>query len=95
MTAILVRFEWHGDCPGSGTPPSSYTVHLSPPTTDPCNKATHKRSRIKRRRRCSTPLPQHIPKDIQCDRTDHARCLVELGGTFQEPVERLLFQAQL
>ena len=33
MTAILVRFEWHGDCPGSGTGPSSYTVHLSPPTT--------------------------------------------------------------
>ena len=39
VTAILVRFEWHGDCPGSGTAPSSYTVHLSPPTTDPCNKA--------------------------------------------------------
>src|SRR6185312_5914882 len=39
MTAILVRFEWHGDCPGSGTGPSSYTVHLSPPTTDPCNNA--------------------------------------------------------
>src|ERR1700751_2089898 len=39
MTAILVRFEWHGDSPGSGTGPSSYTVHLSPPTTDPCNKA--------------------------------------------------------
>src|ERR1700758_3229750 len=38
MTAILVRFEWHGDCPGSGTGPSSYTVHLSSPTTDPCNK---------------------------------------------------------
>ena len=38
MTAILVRFEWHGDCPGSGTGPPSYTVHLSPPTTDPCNK---------------------------------------------------------
>jgi hypothetical protein len=39
MTAILVRFEWHGDCPGSGTGPPSYTVHSSPPTTDPCNKA--------------------------------------------------------
>src|SRR6201987_5417794 len=38
MTAILVRFECHGDCPGSGTGPSSYTVHLSSPTTDPCNK---------------------------------------------------------
>src|SRR6476469_1114706 len=39
MTAILVRLEWHGDCPRSGTGPSSYTVHPSPPTTDPCNKA--------------------------------------------------------
>jgi hypothetical protein len=43
MTAILVRFEWHGDCPGSGTGPSSYTVHLSPPTTDPSNKAATRR----------------------------------------------------
>ena len=34
MTAILVRFEWHGDCPGSGTGLSSYTVHSSPPKTD-------------------------------------------------------------
>src|SRR5438445_6476744 len=39
MTAILVRFEWHGDCPGPGTGSPSYTVHSSPPTTDPCNKA--------------------------------------------------------
>ena len=31
MTAILVRFEWHGDCPRSGTGPLSYTVHSSPP----------------------------------------------------------------
>jgi hypothetical protein len=31
MTAIFVRFEWHDDCPGSGTGPSSYTVHSSPP----------------------------------------------------------------
>src|SRR6266849_9011920 len=31
MTAILVRFEWHGDFPGSGTSPPSYTVHSSPP----------------------------------------------------------------
>jgi hypothetical protein len=31
MTAILVRFEWHDDCPGSGTGPPSYTVHSSPP----------------------------------------------------------------
>jgi len=31
MTAILVGFEWHGDCPGSGTGPPSYTVHSSPP----------------------------------------------------------------
>ena len=31
MTAILVRFEWHGDYPGSGTGPLSYTVHSSPP----------------------------------------------------------------
>jgi hypothetical protein len=27
----LVRFEWHGDGPGSGTGPSSYTLHPSPP----------------------------------------------------------------
>jgi hypothetical protein len=40
MTAILVRFEWHGDCPRSGTGPPSYTVHSSPPTTDPCNKVS-------------------------------------------------------
>jgi hypothetical protein len=31
MTAILVRFEWHGDNPGSGAGPRSYTVHSSPP----------------------------------------------------------------
>src|SRR5580692_3533341 len=31
MAAILVRFEWHGDGPGSGTGPSSYTLHPSPP----------------------------------------------------------------
>jgi hypothetical protein len=42
MTAILVRFEWHGDYPGSGASPPSYTVHFSPPTTDPCNKAPHR-----------------------------------------------------
>jgi hypothetical protein len=28
---ILVRFEGHGDSPGSGTGPPSYTVHPSPP----------------------------------------------------------------
>jgi hypothetical protein len=38
MTAILVRFKWHGDCPRSGTGPPSYTIYTSP-TTDPCNKA--------------------------------------------------------
>src|SRR5258708_21954596 len=27
MTAILVRFEWHGDCPGSRAVPPSYTLH--------------------------------------------------------------------
>src|SRR5712671_3845928 len=39
MTAILVRFEWHGDCPGSGTgsPPIPSTPRRQ--TTDPCNKA--------------------------------------------------------
>src|SRR6267154_1404753 len=31
VTAILVRFEWHGNCPESGTGPPSYTVHSSPP----------------------------------------------------------------
>jgi hypothetical protein len=31
MAAILVRFEWHGDGPGSGTGPPSYTLHPSPP----------------------------------------------------------------
>src|SRR6476660_4618844 len=31
MTAILVRFEWHGDCPGSGAGPPSYTLHSSLP----------------------------------------------------------------
>src|SRR5437868_15352210 len=31
MTAILIRFEWHGDCPGSGAGPPSYTLHSSPP----------------------------------------------------------------
>jgi hypothetical protein len=31
MTAILVRFEWHGDSPGSGTGPTSCTLHSSPP----------------------------------------------------------------
>src|SRR5580700_9641527 len=31
MAAILVRFEWHGDGPGSGTGSSSYTLHPSPP----------------------------------------------------------------
>src|SRR6267143_2031680 len=30
MTAILVRFEWHGSCPGSETGPR-YTVQSSPP----------------------------------------------------------------
>src|SRR6202047_1189923 len=39
MTAILVRFEWHDDCPRSGTGPPSYIVHSSPPTTNPCKKA--------------------------------------------------------
>src|SRR5712672_399900 len=29
MTAILVRFEWHGDCPGSGAGPPSYTLNSS------------------------------------------------------------------
>ena len=38
MAAILVRFEWHGDYPGSEMAAPSYTVHSSPPTTDPCNK---------------------------------------------------------
>jgi hypothetical protein len=27
MTAILVRFEWHGTCPRSGTAAPSYTLH--------------------------------------------------------------------
>src|SRR6476659_11240076 len=31
VTAILVRFEWHGNCPESGTGPPSYTLHSSPP----------------------------------------------------------------
>jgi hypothetical protein len=31
MTAILVRFEWHGDCPGSGAGPPSYTLNSSLP----------------------------------------------------------------
>jgi hypothetical protein len=31
MTAILVRFEWHDDCPGLGTGPPSYTVPSYPP----------------------------------------------------------------
>jgi hypothetical protein len=31
VTAIFVRFEWHGNCPESGTGPPSYTVHSSPP----------------------------------------------------------------
>src|SRR5882757_768395 len=31
LTAILVRFGWHGNCPESGTGPPSYTVHSSPP----------------------------------------------------------------
>jgi 5-aminolevulinate synthase len=31
MAATLVRFEWHGDGPGSGTGPPSYTLHPSPP----------------------------------------------------------------
>ena len=31
MTAILVRFEWHDECPTSGPGPPSYTVHPSPP----------------------------------------------------------------
>src|SRR6202163_3154967 len=31
LTAILVRFEWHGDCPGSGAGPPSYTLHSSLP----------------------------------------------------------------
>jgi hypothetical protein len=31
MAAILVRFEWHGDGPGSGTGSPSYTLHPSPP----------------------------------------------------------------
>jgi len=30
ITAILVRFEWHGGCPGSETGPC-YTVQSSPP----------------------------------------------------------------
>src|SRR6516162_9751452 len=29
--AILVRFEWHDECPTSGPGPPSYTVHPSPP----------------------------------------------------------------
>src|ERR1700741_2646417 len=39
MTAILVRFEWHGDCPGSGgaRPPIPSTPRRQ--ATDPCNKA--------------------------------------------------------
>jgi hypothetical protein len=32
MTAIVVRFEWHGDCPRLETGPTSYTLHSSPPT---------------------------------------------------------------
>jgi hypothetical protein len=32
MTAIVVRFEWHGDCPRLETGPPSYTLHSSPPT---------------------------------------------------------------
>jgi hypothetical protein len=31
MTAILVRFEWHGDRPRSGTGATSYTIHSSSP----------------------------------------------------------------
>jgi hypothetical protein len=44
MMAILVRFEWRCDCPGSRTSPPSYTVHFSSPTTDQCNKAPMKDS---------------------------------------------------
>jgi len=36
ITAILVRCEWHGDGPGSGTGRPSFTVHSLPPMTDPC-----------------------------------------------------------
>src|SRR5689334_12777387 len=32
MTAIVVRFEWHDDCPRLETGPPSYTLHSSPPT---------------------------------------------------------------
>jgi hypothetical protein len=31
MTAILVRFEWHDDCPRSETGPLSYAANSSPP----------------------------------------------------------------
>src|ERR1700737_4427244 len=32
VTAILVRFEWHGTVRGQERAPPSYTVHSSPPT---------------------------------------------------------------
>src|SRR5713226_3993325 len=47
MTAILVRVEWHGDCPGSGTgsPPMSSTPRRQ--MTNPCNKASDRGCRCK------------------------------------------------
>src|ERR1700738_2708231 len=41
MTAILVRFEGHGDCPRSGTGPPPIPPTPRRLTTDPCNKAAY------------------------------------------------------
>ena len=39
MTAILVRFEWHGDCPRSGAGPPHIPSTPRRQTTGPCNRA--------------------------------------------------------
>ena len=69
MTAILVRFEWHGDCPGSGTGPSSYTVYLSPPTTDPCNNAPPR----------SSAVPSATAETAPTKRDRHLQLIAERG----------------
>src|SRR6516162_5105416 len=46
MTAILVRFEWHDECPTSGPGPPSYTVHPSPPNDRSVQQGAEQRQRF-------------------------------------------------
>jgi hypothetical protein len=61
MTAILIRFEGHGDCPKVRNGPPSYTVHSSPPNDRSVQqgRATNLRQRRRARPRVGSIGAEH------------------------------------